>query len=134
MERESEQEIQPEPIVKPYVEESQPIPPVKPLTIEEAVFGTPLNKPFENPVEEEPEPIVEEEPVDMPRDFLDIEEPIEEQESDISGVTIDDSEKDKQPHMDEYIPHNVESRFIDEEEEDKDEPGVTISYDDDDEY
>ena len=112
-----------EPPVQPAVE------PAPTRTIEDVVFGP--EEPSENIVEtiEEPvqeevleDPVVEQEPVE--------EEP--EPEIDTPEVVVDTAPETTEINIGEYVPNNT-SRFINDEDDEEEDSGVTISFGDEDE-
>ena len=105
-----------EPPVQPFV-----TPQENATTIEEAVFG---HETYEVPVQEEP---IVEEPAEP--------EPVFEEEPQTSDDDIDEISTEEEPteiSIGQYVPHTSGSVFIDEEEEEEPDSGVTITYGDDD--
>ncbi len=123
------QDSQDELIVQPYVA------PANNTTIEEAVFGHPT---YESPTNEEPvveEPPVEDSFVEEPEDDTPTTPDVPNQEEPLSSIDINDSPVQSdvtEIDIGQYVPHTGGSRFIDEEDEEEDDSGVTISYGDED--
>lgn len=111
------------PVAQPYTSSPEP---TYQNDIESAVFGPHTVPAFEP----EPEPEVEPEP----ETETVFEQPVFNQpaEEPVSQIDVDDAPVERHENIGHYVPHTDSSRFIDVDEEEEDNSGVTISYGDDD--
>lgn len=129
--------VQEQPVSQPYTSSNETT--TYQGNIESAIFGpyvAPTPAPAPVPVTEEPEP--EPEPVEEPvQEETIFEQPVFNQpiEEPVSQINIDEinTPKNTNEHIEQYVPHTDNSRFIDEEEEEEEDSGVTITFGDDDE-